>query len=569
MLTDTVKPDLKITSVAWTPIDPAAGQPISFDLFVTNIANAAGDVNAIASTSNLGLYIDPGPCAHLRRYASHAYAEVQVASLGPLQSVEIGIGGALADQAQHIVYLMADSDCTVDEMTESNNLYGPIVFYPDNYQRPDLEVDLHHLGPVAGLRPLTDHAHGAGEEHGGGGQRGDRARDLLAGSRAGRPAATPQYDDKITVGPIPPGEYRDVQVVFDRGWAATGSKFVVAVVDWQCTLPELNDDEYQNNNENNTGYTWVDVVTELPDLAIQNVTYEPAEHLGGRRRHTERDRQEPGRCGGPGGIGARRLRGRSVRGVRHHRPGRRLDDRSGAGGGRKHVLNIEVPATAFDPTWTSGHDIYLFENYRCTGVEWNNANNGYGPISIAALRPDLAIESMTIAPASVHARQAVDLHPARQQPRRLVPARRCSSGISSAEYPDRCGETTWDFTPATVPALAAGASTDADAARGRLAGARRAVGLCGPRHGVRLCRARTATEQQPLRPAQGLCRRSAAARSGDRQPEQLPGQSWRRRHGPLRASRFATPARPASAVSQVGIFRNKIAAAQCAPSRQT
>ncbi len=60
VMTDTVKPDLKITNVSWAPIDPAAGQPIAFDLFVTNVANAEGDVNAIASTSNLGLYIDPG-----------------------------------------------------------------------------------------------------------------------------------------------------------------------------------------------------------------------------------------------------------------------------------------------------------------------------------------------------------------------------------------------------------------------------------------------------------------------------------------------------------------------------
>ena len=126
--------------------------------------------------------------------------------------------------------------------------------------------------------------------------------------------------------------------------------------------------------------------------------------------------------------------------------------------GASTTLNIQAPGTAFDSTWVSGHDIYLFENYRCSGTEWNNANNGYGPISIGALRPDLAIESMTIAPASIHARQAV-IYTLRVSNRGDGPSTAVQLGISSAEYPDMCGETTWDLTPVTVPALAAGAST--------------------------------------------------------------------------------------------------------------
>ena len=179
VMTDTVKPDLKITSVDWTPIDPLPGQPVSFDLFVKNVAYATGNVKAIAWASKLGLYIDPG---HVPTCDDTPYAEVQVANLAPLASVEVGIGGALADQSQHFVYLMADSDCTVGEMTESNNVYGPIVFYPDNNQRPDLEVVSITSDPAPVYALVTDHAHGAGEELGGGGQRRDRARDLLAGN---------------------------------------------------------------------------------------------------------------------------------------------------------------------------------------------------------------------------------------------------------------------------------------------------------------------------------------------------------------------------------------------------
>ncbi len=275
-----------------------------------------------------------------------------------------------------------------------------------------------------------------------------------------------------------------MQVVFDRGWAATGSKFVVAVVDWQCTLPELNDDEYQNNNENNTGYTWVNVVTELPDLAIQNVTYEPVSISAGESITLSVTVKNVGDAAVPAA---------SALGVFVDEAFEACVTTDPAGGwtavpalavDESTVLSIVAPANAFDPTWTTGHDIYLFENYRCTGVEWNNANNGYGPITISALRPDLAIESMTIAPTSIHAREAVT-YTLRISNRGTGPSTAVQLGISSTEYPDRCDETTWDFAPATVPALAAGASTVLTLPARRMAGARREVGLCDPRHGVR------------------------------------------------------------------------------------
>ncbi len=255
-------PDLSITLVNYTPLQPQAGQPVTYTVQIRN--SGTGALNNPAAS--VGLYIDRSPvgCADT---PDHLVA-LPVIAVGGTETVQIVDSTGFASGGDHQVYLVADRACIVGETDETNNRYGPMQLTASSPSLPDLQIT--SLTALPSNPALGDTVRYIVRVKNAGTEPMPEGSDVRLGLYLdSTPAACsdPQPSQWLPAPALAIGVSQDF--LFEYSAFAEGTHNAYAVADTTCALGELNDG-------NNQAGPAVVVVGPLPPTPTPTPTPTPA-----------------------------------------------------------------------------------------------------------------------------------------------------------------------------------------------------------------------------------------------------------------------------------------------------
>ncbi len=249
-------PDLSIEAVAIAPAQPVSGQPITYTLDIRNLGAIA-----ITETVLAGVYLDQhGYCGG----SPDAWGQVPPLAAGASYQLTlvdadgISAGAAVPGTVAHYLYALVDSDCQLNEETETNNTYGAVNFQVQAPLLPDLVVNRLLALPVS---PATDQDVRYIVRVKNQGQAASPISSLgiftdRLSALCGAPA-----DAAVQVPALAPGASREL-TIDTGGFSLDGEHPVIALADQNCAIAE--GDELNNQSSVLKVYVNVPVPTPTP-----------------------------------------------------------------------------------------------------------------------------------------------------------------------------------------------------------------------------------------------------------------------------------------------------------------
>ncbi len=372
---DVVQYDLVIDSLTVSPAQPMPNEPV---YFTTVIRNAGTYQSPLAAWS--GIYVDrdftgcgsPGD----RNQAIPGLA------VGASYTLTLALESGIATAGVHTVRAYTDYQCSIAEISEANNGFGPVSF--NVVQRyADLVVDSITPNPLepAATYPFTYTVQVSNQ--------GETASPIsylaLYQDYVPLDCDDISWTNTARVPALGIGESVELTVA-STGLSPQGQHFAAVFTDYLC--------EVEETNESNNIYTQVITVTSSlqPDYVIENVSAEPSiAFLGQPISYTLRISNQ-GTAYGPSTFAGIYLDYFPHCGD--------LPDLSTTVPGLAIGEVVTVTVTDVGFTIPGTHNVYAMVDHYCSHTETDENNNYFGPLSISAAGPDLQVDSLTLDPAS-------------------------------------------------------------------------------------------------------------------------------------------------------------------------